>query len=195
MLIISGDHEAPTKKLALKLGMDDYFSEVLPEEKANLITQLQAEGKSVCYVGDGINDAIALKKANVSISLRGASTVATDTAQVILMNQKLDQLEELFDLAQAYEANMKSIFATVITPSLIGLGGVFFLHYGLSYMILMSQVGFIGGIGVALSPLLQHKLEKESHKKDEFSEILGNSWLPRKAYGYALGGFGEGSPG
>jgi len=77
------------------------------------------------------------------------------------MNQKLDQLEELFDLAQAYEANMKSIFATVITPSLIGLGGVFFLHYGLSYMILMSQIGFVGGIGVALSPLLQHKLEKE----------------------------------
>jgi hypothetical protein len=59
----------------------------------------------------------------------------------------------------------------------------------------MRLIGFVGGIGVALSPLLQHKLEKESHKKDEFSEILGNRWLPSKAYGYALGGFGEGAPG
>jgi len=50
----------------------------------------------VCYVGDGINDAIALKQANVSVSLRGASTAATDTAQVILRHEKLAQLIQLF---------------------------------------------------------------------------------------------------
>ncbi len=47
--IISGDHEAPTKKLASELGIDQYFAEVLPEDKANIIGQLQEEGRSVCY--------------------------------------------------------------------------------------------------------------------------------------------------
>ena len=86
IVIISGDHEKPTKKLAESLGIDHYFAEVLPQDKAQLIEQLQEKGKSVCFVGDGINDSIALKKANVSISLCGASTIATDTAGIILMD-------------------------------------------------------------------------------------------------------------
>ncbi len=84
--IISGDHKKPTKKLAEALGIEHYFAEVLPQDKASLLSQLQDEGKSVCFVGDGINDSIALKQANVSISLRGASTIATDTAGIILMD-------------------------------------------------------------------------------------------------------------
>jgi hypothetical protein len=58
--------------LAAELGMDRYFAQVLPTEKADYVEKLQKEGRKVCFVGDGINDAIALKKANVSISLRGA---------------------------------------------------------------------------------------------------------------------------
>ena len=86
IVIISGDHEKPTQKLAQELGIDHYFAETLPEHKAELIAKLQEEGRKVCFVGDGINDSVALKKANVSISLRGASTVATDTAGIILMD-------------------------------------------------------------------------------------------------------------
>ncbi|MBF0102119.1 MAG: HAD-IC family P-type ATPase [Desulfobacterales bacterium] len=95
--IISGDHEKPTRKIADELGIDQYFYEVLPEEKANLIARLQCEGRSICFVGDGINDTIALKKANVSISLSGASTIATDSEQIVLMGQNLNQLTTLFD--------------------------------------------------------------------------------------------------
>jgi len=84
--IISGDHEAPTQKLAETLGIDHFFAEVLPQDKANLIEQLQNKGKSVCFIGDGINDSIALKTAHVGISMRGASTIATDTAGIILMD-------------------------------------------------------------------------------------------------------------
>jgi soluble P-type ATPase len=85
LAIISGDHEGPTRKLAELLGMDRYFAEVLPADKANYVELLQKEGRTVCFVGDGINDSIALKKAEVSISLRGASTIATDTAQIVFM--------------------------------------------------------------------------------------------------------------
>lgn len=162
IVIISGDHEAPTRKLAEELGIPHYFAQVLPQDKAKLIVQLQEEGKSVCYVGDGINDAIALKQANVSISLSGASTVATDTAQVILMDGKLDQLKQLFYIAKNFDWNMKSIFATVIISSLMAVGGGLFLHFGLAYAIVINEIGFMGGIGIALYPLLRHN-QKYTH--------------------------------
>jgi len=84
--LISGDHTQPTAMLAQRLDIQHYFAETLPEEKGALIEQLQAQGKRICFVGDGINDTIAMKKSYVSISLRGATTAATDTAQVVLMN-------------------------------------------------------------------------------------------------------------
>ena len=99
MYIISGDHEAPTRRLAETLGIEHYFAETLPENKAALIEGLQQAGKVICYVGDGINDSIAMKKSHVSVSLRGASTLAVDTAEVILLDGSLNQLGRLFDIA------------------------------------------------------------------------------------------------
>ena len=93
--IISGDHDAPTRKLAESLGMDRYFAQVLPADKADYVAKLQAEGCKVCFVGDGINDSIALKKADVSISLRGASSIATDTAQIVFLEGGLSKLCDL----------------------------------------------------------------------------------------------------
>ncbi len=66
-----------------------------PWGKAEIIEELQRAGKIVCYVGDGINDAIALKKAHISISLSGASSAATDTAQIILMDERTNFLVSL----------------------------------------------------------------------------------------------------
>ena len=71
LVIISGDHEQPTRHMAKQLGIDHYFAETLPENKADLVQQLREEGKFVCFIGDGINAAIALKSAQVSISLKG----------------------------------------------------------------------------------------------------------------------------
>ena len=59
---------------------------------AALVIGLQKQGRKVCFVGDGINDSIALKKANVSVSLRGASSIATDTAHIVFMEESLGRL-------------------------------------------------------------------------------------------------------
>ena len=155
--IISGDHEHPTKQLAEELGIDHYFANTLPQDKANKIEQLQKEGKSVCFVGDGINDSIALKKANVSISLRGASTAATDTAQVILMDQTLTKLDHLFELAQHFDKNQKTGLATTFVPSVLCVGGIFFLHFGIFSAIMFYNISAIAGIGNALLPLLNRQ--------------------------------------
>jgi Cu2+-exporting ATPase len=129
----------------------------LPENKAALIAQLQAQGHVVCFIGDGINDAIALKQADVSISLRGATTIATDTAQVVLMDQNLAKLGDLFDLAIQFNRTIHHIFWATLFPGIILVGGVFFLHFGIITAEILLQLGFFNGIGVAMLPLLRNK--------------------------------------
>jgi P-type E1-E2 ATPase len=109
LYILSGDQEAPTRKLAAQLGMSGYFANTLPEQKAERVKQLQQQGHRVCFIGDGINDAVALRQADVSISLRGATTIATDAAQVVLMEDHLEQIQVLLELAQAYNRNLRTI--------------------------------------------------------------------------------------
>ncbi|WP_179131209.1 heavy metal translocating P-type ATPase [Candidatus Entotheonella palauensis] len=155
MYIISGDHERPTRALAEDLGIDHYFAETLPEHKADLIDQLQAEGRSVCFVGDGINDSIALKKANVSVSLRGASTVATDTAQVILMDQTLNQLDELFVISEHFESNMEVNLYTTIVPGVIIIGGAFLGMVGYGGSIVLFTGGLVAGLVNTALPLFR----------------------------------------
>ena len=153
--IISGDHEAPTRKLATELEVTHYFAETLPARKAELLAELQQQGRSVCYIGDGINDAIALKKAQVSISLRGASSVATDTAQVILMDGRLSHVCELFDLAREYERCMQAIFRSAFFFPVVGVAGVLFLHLRFVFAICMNQMAFLSSLTTAMLPILR----------------------------------------
>lgn len=155
LYIISGDQEQPTRHLAETLGIEHYFANTLPEHKADLLQQLQATGKKVCFIGDGINDAIALKQADVSISLRGASTIATDTAQIVLMDAALDQLLHLFDLTQAYDDNMRANHFASMAPGLVVIGGVFMLHFGVIASIMLYNVGLVAGVANAMTPLLR----------------------------------------
>ncbi len=153
--IVSGDHEIPTKKLAKALGIDRYFAETLPEDKAAIIEKLQQEGHSVCYVGDGINDSIAMKKSLVSVSPSGASTIATDTAQIVLMDGGLNHLDFLFDLADNFNANMNTTFAIILIPALISVSGTFLFGFGLTQTVVLNMAAIILAIGNAMAPLLK----------------------------------------
>lgn len=158
--IISGDHEAPTQALATQLGINNYFAETLPEQKAGHIAQLQAAGKSVCFIGDGINDAIALKQAQVSISLRGATTLATDTAQIIMMDQTLAQLPVLFASSEEFEGNMQKNLLTTVVPGVVIIGGalVGLVSYGAS--IVFFSAGLTVGVVNAMLPRLEMKTDR-----------------------------------
>lgn len=160
LYIISGDQEKPTHHLAQLLGIEQYFANTLPSEKAALIARLQEEGRSVCFVGDGINDSIALKQANVSISLRGASTIATDTAQIVLMDESLTQLPSLFDLAQELDANMQGNLLASVVPGVICVVGVYFLHFGVLATQLLYFVGLGAGVANAMAPWLSRRADE-----------------------------------
>ena len=151
--IISGDHEAPTRKLADELGMDRYFAQVLPADKADYVEQLQKEGRKVCFVGDGINDAIALKKANVSISLRGATSIATDTAHVVFMEQGLGKLCELRDIARDLERNVRNSWIMILVPNIACILGVFTLGFGIGASVVTNNVAALGALANGLWPM------------------------------------------
>ena len=151
--IISGDHEQPTRRLAERLGVDRHFSEVLPQDKAKYVELLQKEGRTVCFIGDGVNDSIALKTANVSISLRGASSVATDTAQVVFMEDSLTKLLQLHDASRDLGKNLKVSWGFIIVPNVICVAGAFFGVFGVMHSMVFNQVGGMLALGNGLTPL------------------------------------------
>jgi Cu2+-exporting ATPase len=156
-VVISGDQEEPTRNLAEELGINRYFANILPEGKAGLVQQLQDEGHVVCFVGDGINDSIALKKSNVSVSLRGATTAATDSAQIILMQESLYQLPFLFELGEDMKRSMQLGLIAGIVPGVITVGGVFILGWGYLSTIFLNLLSLSGGIGAAIYPLYKYR--------------------------------------
>ncbi len=162
MIIISGDHENPTRNLAIQLGIKNYFAETLPEHKADIVQQLRAAGKFVCFIGDGINDAIALKSAHISISLKGASTAAMDTAQIVLMDGTLNAVEKLLQLSDEFEDTMQSSFLYSMAPGIINIAGVYLLHFSLAGSVFIYYAGTLAGLLNTLQPLVKYQEPEEN---------------------------------
>ncbi|MEN8217438.1 MAG: heavy metal translocating P-type ATPase [Pseudomonadota bacterium] len=158
LAIVSGDHQQPTRKLAEELGMDDFFYDVLPENKANIVEQLQKTGRTVCFIGDGINDALAIKKANVSISLSGATSIAIDTAQVVLMDSTLSHLCTLFDISKSLDAYLRKMLIMTFSPVALIFGGTFLSNLGVMSSIVINNAGLAGGVVYTKLP---KKIENE----------------------------------
>lgn len=159
LYILSGDQDAPTRKLAGELGMDGYFANTLPEQKAEQVRELQAQGRRVCFIGDGINDAIALRQADVSLSLRGATTIATDAAQIVLMDDDLTQLQGLWELARDLEGRIAANSRQAVQLSLLAAAGVLCLPFKFWIVELMWNVNFIAGLNAAVKPLQEVQTE------------------------------------
>jgi len=156
LYIISGDQEKPTRHLAESLGIDHYFSETLPQDKARHIETLQAKGHKVCFIGDGINDSIALQTADVSVSLHGAATIAQDTAEIVLMTPDLLHLPYLISLARELHQQMDRSEWMNTASGVACVSGVLLLGMGLSGAIALYCGGLLVNISNAMLPLLTH---------------------------------------
>ncbi len=152
--IVSGDHKQATAQLADELGIDHYYADVLPEDKADIVAKLQKQGKTVCFVGDGVNDSIAMSQADVSISLRGASSVATDVSQVIFMDGTLVNFTRLFELSEHLNKKLRRGLFYTMTPSGFNIASAVFLNTNLLAAI-MVDYGFL------MTGLLQTMREKK----------------------------------
>ncbi|MGO9070733.1 manganese-exporting P-type ATPase CtpC [Mycobacterium sp.] len=142
VVMLTGDHPDIAKVVAGELGIDEWRAEVLPENKLEVVRQLQEDGYIVGMVGDGINDAPALAAANIGIAMGLAGTdVAVETADVALANDDLQRLLDVGDLgARAVDVIRQ--------------------NYGMS--IAVNAAGLLIGAGGALSPVLAALLHNAS---------------------------------
>ena len=147
---------------------------MLPADKADYVEQLQREGRKVCFVGDGINDAIALKKANVSISLRGATSIATDTAHVVFMEQGLGKLCELRDIARDLERNVRNSWIMILIPNITCVAGVFTLGFGIGASVVTNNVAALGALANGLLPM-RKVAQLEAERRHQFEIQLRQS--------------------
>ena len=106
LYLLSGDSKKITAALADDLKID-YFAEVLPQDKAQIIKELQSRGKNVAFVGDGINDAIALTCADLGIAIGSGSDVALKSGEVVLVNSRIHDVESILNIGRKTMLNIK----------------------------------------------------------------------------------------
>jgi Cu2+-exporting ATPase len=105
--MLTGDNETTASAMSKKTGISNYKAEVLPEQKAAFVKQLQSEGKVVAMVGDGINDSTALAQADVSIAMGKGSDIAMDVAKMTIISSDLNKIHEAIILSKQTVATIK----------------------------------------------------------------------------------------
>ena len=128
-VMLTGDNRHTADSVARQLGMDTVIAEVLPEEKANEVKKLQAEGRKVAMVGDGVNDAPALAQAEVGIAIGAGTDVAVETADVVLVKNDPADVSGSIMLARRVLGKIKqnlfwaAIYNVIAIP--IAAGGLY----------------------------------------------------------------------
>ncbi|HBR99287.1 MAG TPA: heavy metal translocating P-type ATPase [Gammaproteobacteria bacterium] len=100
LVMLTGDQRSRAEALGRELGIDDVYAEQVPEEKADVIQRLKAQGRHLAFVGDGVNDGPALATADVGIAMARGAELARATADVVLLEDRLSTLVEAMDIAQ-----------------------------------------------------------------------------------------------
>jgi Cu2+-exporting ATPase len=148
---------------------------LLPDGRgaATYVTRLRAEGAKVCFVGDGVDDAVAMEQADVSISLRGAASVAIDAAQIIFLEEGPAKLCELRDIARELDRNVKRSWSIILAPNIACLAGVFTMGFGLMASVVTVNVAALAALANGVLPLRKvAMLEAERQHRLEISRAI-----------------------
>jgi cation-transporting P-type ATPase C len=122
LVLLTGDHPGTAAAVAAELGIDEFYSQVMPDEKQEVVRRLQAQGHTVAVIGDGTNDAPALALADIGIAMGvGGTDVAVETADVALANDDLSALLELRDLGRRSITMIRQNYGMSIAVNMAGL--------------------------------------------------------------------------
>jgi Cu2+-exporting ATPase len=151
VMILSGDDEGPTRALAEALGVERFVARALPEAKMAAIEALKSEGHVVCFVGDGINDVLAMHHANVSVSVAGAASLAMESAQVVL-GSGLDGLVALFEIGADFSADQRLIMNSALATTTVSAAGFIVAGFGLPALVGIYSLGVGISVFSAMRP-------------------------------------------
>jgi Cu2+-exporting ATPase len=146
--MLTGDNEATAQAIALQTGIDNYKAEVLPQQKAEFIKQLQASGKVVAMVGDGINDSTALAQADVSIAMGTGSDIAMDVARMTIISSELTKIPQAIHLSRQTVATIRQNLFWAFIYNIIGIPVAAGLLYPFNGFLLNPM---LAGAAMALS--------------------------------------------
>ncbi|MGM8216419.1 heavy metal translocating P-type ATPase [Bacillaceae bacterium W0354] len=133
MIMLTGDNKHTAKLVAEQLGLDEYHAELLPENKVEYVKQLKEQGHIVAMAGDGINDAPAIATAHIGLAMgEGGTDISMETADVVLMADRLMQFSHAYALAKATVTNMKQNMYFAVGTVFILLLGVLMGHVHLA---------------------------------------------------------------
>lgn len=163
--LISGDNKVVAEAVGKEVGIDRVFAEVLPENKADYVKQLQGEGQFVAMVGDGVNDAPALAQADIGIAIGAGTDVAIEAAKIVLMKSDPLDVVNAIILSKATVRKMKQnlVWASVYNILAIPVAaGVFYRSLGWSLRpevsaLLMSASSIV----VAVNAVMLRRSEKD----------------------------------
>ena len=162
VIMLTGDNERTAQAIAKKAGIQQVISQVLPQEKSRVIQDLQAEGKSVIMVGDGINDAPALATADIGIAMGSGTDIAMESADIVVMKP------QLMDVVRALEISRYTI--KTIKENLFWA----FIYNVLAIPVAMGLLYLFGG------PLLNPMLAGLAMSFSSVSVVLNALRLKRK---------------
>ena len=126
LTVLSGDNQGTVNLVAEELGLTEAHGNLLPEDKADYLKDLQAKGHTVAFVGDGVNDSPSLALADIGIAMGGGTDVAIETSDVVLMNSDMSRLPHALGLTKATSRNMTQNIVIAVGVVLVLLAAVFF---------------------------------------------------------------------
>lgn len=164
VVMLTGDNQRAAKSISEKIGLDEYYAELLPEDKVRILGELQKRYGRTAMVGDGVNDAPALASADLGIAIGGAGTdVAMETADVVLMSAEINKLSYAVGLSRATVNNMKQNISFALLVAALLLAGVLIKTVNLSFGMLIHEVSVLLVIINAVR-LLQYGKDKKAIK-------------------------------
>ena len=179
-IMLTGDHEKTALAIKKEVNVDAFIAEVLPEDKERVIRDLQKKGKVVAMVGDGINDAPALARADVGIAIGAGTDIAMDAADIVLMKSDLNDVAKAIDLSRLTIKNIKENLFWAFFYNAICIpiaAGVFYSAFTLKMNPMVASLAMSFSSVFVVSNALRLRFIKLGKKKNGKSKVENNTSL------------------
>ncbi len=171
VIMLTGDNKITAEAIREKAGIDKVIAEVMPADKEECISTLQKEGKKVAMIGDGINDAPALTRADVGIAIGAGTDIAIDSADIVLMKSTLTDVVKAVDLGRAVLRNIKLNLFWAFFYNILGIpvaAGVLFIPFGIKLNPMIGAAAMsLSSVCVVTNALRLYKFGKNKDKGDK----------------------------